>query len=145
MLKSMLLFHVTLLLFFGEKTLAQTLICRPDKSVSFENIETKESLRARDLHIRIGRVGENYLLQRCSFTQSQGHTTCDSYAVDHTSYTQSPAKFICEIDDSIPACNGFPIKHYYFAGQLDVQLYQDGSYIENMGRGIVYFGQCAIE
>ena len=32
-------------------------------------------------------------------------------------------------------------KYYYFLGQFDVQVFLDGSFIENNGRGALAFGR----
>ena len=51
---------------------------------------------------------------------------CDEYEADHFEFT-----------------SGVNIsKYYYFRGQFDVQVFNDGRFIENNGRGTLAFGQC---
>ena len=53
---------------------------------------------------------------------------CDEYRVDHV-------EFSGDVNIS---------KYYYFLGQFDVQVFHDGSFIENNGRGSLAFGQCNV-
>jgi hypothetical protein len=66
-------------------------------------------------------------LRRCSFVPSHGRVTCDDYIADRV--TTDPVAGIR--------------KYYYFRGQFDVQVFRDGSFIENNGRGSIGFGRCA--
>lgn len=51
---------------------------------------------------------------------------CVEYRVDHFEFTR----------------NVNVSKYYYFRGQFDIQIFGDGSFIENNGRGIIAFGKC---
>ena len=51
---------------------------------------------------------------------------CDEYRVEHYEFTEG-------VNIS---------KYYYFRGQFDVQVFGDGRFIENNGRGTIAFGQC---
>lgn len=53
---------------------------------------------------------------------------CDDYRVDHFEFTK----------------NVNVSKYYYFRGQFDVQVFGDGRFIENNGRGTLAFGQCNV-
>lgn len=52
--------------------------------------------------------------------------TCDEYPVDHVA------------DDPVPHIR----KYYHYRSQFDVQVFGDGSFIENNGRGSIGFGTC---
>ena len=67
-------------------------------------------------------------LSRCSISPSAGGIeTCDEYAVDRI----------------IVDGHGGISKYYYFKGQLDVQIWSNGNFVENNGRGTVSFGRCS--
>ena len=66
-------------------------------------------------------------LSRCSFQQSAGAVTCDTYGVDRVEV----AAGLVDIK-----------KYYYFAGQFDLQIFNDAKFIENNGRGSIATGYC---
>ena len=53
---------------------------------------------------------------------------CDEYRVEHYEFTEG-------VNIS---------KYYYFQGQFDVQVFGNGRFIENNGRGTIAFGQCEV-
>ena len=63
---------------------------------------------------------------RCSFEQVANRVTCDFYKVD----------FVAS-----DAYTGH-IKYYYLQGQLDVQIFSSGDFVENNGRGSIATGRC---
>lgn len=70
--------------------------------------------------------GPTTIIQRCSFSPTAGRVTCDSYTVDRI-----------ETDAFVGVR-----KFYYFRGQYDVQIFLDGTFVENNGRGSIAFGRC---
>lgn len=70
--------------------------------------------------------GSTTIIQRCSLSSIAGRVTCDSYTADRI-----------ETDAFVGVR-----KFYYFRGQYDVQIFRDGTFIENNGRGSIAFGRC---
>jgi hypothetical protein len=70
--------------------------------------------------------GPTTVIQRCSFSSTAGRVTCDSYTADRI-----------ETDSSVGVR-----KFYYFRGQYDVQIFPNGTFVENNGRGSIAFGLC---
>ena len=60
------------------------------------------------------------------FSLSAQRDTCDTYEVDRV-----------ETDRFTGIA-----KYYYFRGQFDLQVFPDGAFVENNGRGLVSFGHC---
>ncbi|MGE0530205.1 MAG: hypothetical protein AB7G40_10145 [Hyphomonadaceae bacterium] len=79
--------------------------------------------------VRVIESAEGVILQRCSFTSAEARVTCDSYRADHV-----------ELDAQIGAR-----KYYYFRGQFDLQIFSDGTFLENNGRGSVALGSCSVQ
>lgn len=96
--------------------------CKVDKKLGFNREYSKENINKYkySLIIRELNSGET-VLSRCD-----AKAPCDEYKVDRTEF--SPQVKI--------------IKYYYFRGQFDVQIFGDGRFIENNGRGTLSFGQC---
>jgi hypothetical protein len=102
------------------------LVCHVEKKFDEERTYTRDELIKGKFSVEILREGAATLLRRCSFAPSAGRVTCDQYDADKVS-TDSFAKIR---------------KFYYFAGQFDVQVFADGTFIENNGRGSIAFGTC---
>jgi hypothetical protein len=74
-------------------------------------------------------------ISRCSYSQIEGKITCDTYPIDHYETT------------AVANASMFIDKFYYYRGQVDVQIYLNtgekvSEYIENNGRGTIYWGKC---
>ena len=66
-------------------------------------------------------------LSRCSISMINGGIeTCDKYKADY-------AAFDANVDVS---------KFYVFESQFNVQLFPDGAFVEDNGRGTISFGTC---
>lgn len=70
--------------------------------------------------------GATTIIQRCSFSTVAGRVTCDSYTADRI-----------ETDAFVGVR-----KFYYFQGQYDLQIFPNGTFVENNGRGSIAFGDC---
>lgn len=102
------------------------LACRVERKLDRERIYSADDIVRGKFSVEILLEGATTLLRRCSFAASAGRVTCDQYEADHV--TTDPIARIR--------------KFYYFAGQFDLQVFSDGSFIENNGRGTVAFGSC---
>lgn len=121
---------LTLLLFCSAAAAAQQLNtsdCIVTRKIdSAGRVQSEEDLARWQPSVRVIE-GQTIILQRCSFSTAAGRVTCDSYSVDRIE------------TDAIVGIR----KLYYFRGQYDVQIFPDGRFVENNGRGSVAFGQCS--
>lgn len=102
------------------------LLCVVQRKVDVERTYSQADLDRFQFHVEIMLEGGALTLRRCSFAPSRGRTTCDDYPVDHV-----------END----ATSGIR-KFYHYRGQFDVQVFPNGTFVENNGRGSIAFGSC---
>ena len=107
---------------------AASFYCPVDSKWDEEKHYSTEELIKYQFSLRI--IGQNgkTVLQRCSFSPSRKIVDCDDYTVDHVQI---------DPDTSIK-------KYYYFKGHFDVQVFPNGKFIENNGRGTFASGTCQI-
>ena len=120
------------LLAFGSGTSAQprhNLLCSVTKKADGENDYSREQLERGGFAVRLRHASDKLIVERFSFAPSQRRVTCDPYVVDQVAY-----------DAVINAT-----KYYLFRGQFDLQVFNDLSFVENNGRGVVAWGRCAVE
>lgn len=105
------------------------LLCVVEKKLDASRTYSSADLEKFKFHVEVlvEEATATTRLRRCSFAPSHGRVTCDDYVADHV--TTDPAAGIQ--------------KYYFFRGQFDVQVFRDGSFIENNGRGSIGFGRCA--
>lgn len=103
------------------------LICQVERKVDSDRVYTKADLERYRFSVEIRSDGKSAQLRRCSFAPSVGHVTCDEYEADRV--VSDPAIGVR--------------KFYHFPSQFDVQLFQDGRFVENNGRGSIAYGRCA--
>lgn len=119
---------------------AATLLCTATSVIAAEYICTVTRKHDRDREYSQQQI-EQYkysnriedgrteaFVSRCSYVQSASKVTCDRYKIDHIAF-----------DPNVKVK-----KYYFFSAQLDLQLYQDLSFIENNGRGGIAYGQCKL-
>jgi len=102
------------------------LVCHVERKLDSERIYGPDEVVRGKFSVEILLEGATTLLRRCSFAPSVGRVTCDQYEADRVT------------TDSVVRIRKF----YYFAGQFDVQVFSDGSFVENNGRGSIAFGTC---
>lgn len=104
-----------------------TLVCTVDRKVDAVRTYSDENLTTYQSKAIIV-LGENIAtVSRCSISVSQGGTeACDTYDVDYSEFDQNT-----EVS-----------KFYYFRGQFDIQVFKNGAFVENNGRGTISFGVC---
>jgi hypothetical protein len=106
----------------------QTLVCPVTRKLDSERIYTAEELVRGQFRMEVVMSSETDVkLRRCSFATSVGKVTCDEYAPDRIA--QDPFTGIT--------------KFYHFNSHFDVQVFKDGRFVENNGRGSVAFGTCS--
>jgi len=103
-----------------------SLVCRVEKKVDADRAYSQDDLERFRYSVEIKYDGKSAQLRRCSFAPSVGHVTCDEYEVD---------RVVSDPDIGVR-------KFYHFSSQFDVQLFQDGQFVENNGRGSVAYGRC---
>lgn len=118
---------LALFCFIPTASSAETMACVVTRKLDIlSNIEyTAEDLERAKYSVVL--APEANTVSRCSFQESVGEVTCDSYSIDRS---EVAAGFV-DIK-----------KFYYFAGQFDLQLFDNSSFIENNGRGSVATGIC---
>lgn len=117
----MVKYLVTILL-IGSISEAEVKKCKPTSGVNVQGAISGSDLSKREVHSLV----DNESISRCSLVPSLGKVTCDVYKVD---------KMVEDPHVKIK-------KYYYYKGQLNVQVFPDGGYIEDNGRGTIYFGSC---
>lgn len=110
----------------GAATAEELLRCRVEQKFDPSRVYSAADIAAAQASVEIILEGSPHKLRRCSFAQSANKVTCDEYVVDHLETTLSMGIR----------------KFYYYRGQLDVQVFSDGFFVENNGRGTVSFGHC---
>ena len=107
----------------------QSLLCVTESKFGFTGEVPKSKLDLYEPYSRLFMVNDSSAIQRCSYSPAAQRDTCDTYLVDHV-----------ETDPHTSI-----IKYYYFRGQFDLQVYPDGAFIENNGRGMISLGHCKPE
>lgn len=107
---------------------AEVFICNVNSKVEFLDgfIYPAERLLASQFQVRID-TSLN-MMSRCFVPPYATQSTCDVYQIDHTERSQTSSSTI--------------VKYYYLNGQFDVQVFGDGKFIENNGRGGLASGVC---
>ncbi|MEQ1782257.1 MAG: hypothetical protein ABMA14_12910 [Hyphomonadaceae bacterium] len=106
----------------------RTLVCPVTRKLDFERIYTADELLRGQFRVEVVMIGETDVkLRRCSFAASVGKVTCDEYVPDHIA--QDPFTGV--------------IKFYHYTSHFDVQVFKDGRFVENNGRGSIAFGTCS--
>jgi hypothetical protein len=107
---------------------AATYDCRVERKFDSERVYPKENLDRYKPRVVVHVTEDGAQLLRCSiFPSAGGAETCDTYEVDHI------------VSDGRVGVS----KYYYFEGQFDMQIFPDGYFVENNGRGTVSFGRCS--
>lgn len=101
--------------------------CETVKKYSSLGEEADENLKKYKYQSRIKEDGKKVTFSRCSVETGKG-LTCDDYVVD-------------KVEKDV---NVGHKKYYYFRGQVDLQIFQDLSAIENNGRGQVSYQKCKV-
>jgi len=114
------------LMVLGSTSNAEEYFCPVSKKLNSDSSYSAAQLQQWMFSVKIKQMGEAAIISRCSFSSSAGAVTCDDYQAD----------FIYE--DTYTGHKKF----YYFRGQLDVQIFDNLSFIENNGRGDIAFGRC---
>lgn len=107
----------------------QSLQCVTERKFGSAGEIPKEQMDLYKPYSRLFAVDDSVVVQRCSFSPSAQRNTCDTYQVDKVETDQHAGIS----------------KYYYFRGQFDLQIFPDGSFVENNGRGMVSFGHCVDE
>lgn len=106
---------------------ANSKVCVVQQKIDVLNNRTYSSEQLQNLSFSLLLDENKKTVSRCSFQQSAGSVTCDEYAIDKTEI----AAGLVDIK-----------KHYYFAGQFDLQIFDGRGFIENNGRGSIATGFC---
>ena len=122
-------FFITLIFVLSSFSLAEAKLYQCPVSEKYDaggNVYTQEMIDKYKYSVNVLDMGETAILERCSYSSSEGKVTCDRYEVDYI-----------QRDDYVDT-----VKYYYFSGQFDVQIINDSLFIENNGRGGIAFGNC---
>ena len=126
MLRVFLIASISWVLCLGAR--AATFDCRVEQKFDSGGVHAAESLKAFRPRVVVHVTEDGAQLLRCSISPSAGGVeTCDEYEVDHI------------VSDGRVGVS----KYYYFEGQFDMQIFPDGYFVENNGRGTVSFGRCS--
>ena len=106
----------------AQATVTYELECFVDRKLDRQKEYSRDRIDEMRWSVIIRHHDERYAtISRCD-----SKAPCDEYRVDHMEFTK----------------NVNVSKYYYFQGQFDVQVFGDGRFIENNGRGTMAFGQC---
>lgn len=101
--------------------------CRVDKKLDRSRAYSDTHLEKYRPRVLIDLSDDVAYLSRCSISIINGGVeTCDKYKADYVA-------FDANVDVS---------KFYAFESQFNVQLFPDGAFIEDNGRGTISFGTC---
>lgn len=101
--------------------------CRVEKKLDRSQTYSDEQLEQYRPRVLIDLRDDAAYLSRCSISMINGGIeTCDKYKSDY-------AAFDANVDVS---------KFYVFESQFNVQLFPDGAFVEDNGRGTISFGTC---
>ncbi len=95
--------------------------CVPDRSIDINGSSNTDYITKYSPYTKI--VAST--ISRCS-KDSKGKNSCDDYKVDKLEHDK----------------NVNIKKFYYFRGQFNVQIFSDLTFVEDNGRGSIYFGKC---
>mgnify|MGYP000057670674 FL=1 len=101
--------------------------CTVTKKLDFENVYQPSQMEKYKFSARI-HDSDKPKVDRCSIKPNDNKVTCDSYDIDRV-----------EVDKHV----GYK-KFYLFRSQFDIQLFPDGKFVENNGRGGIAFGTCKL-
>lgn len=107
-----------------------TYYCKVSAKYSFEGPVPSNNLITYKPAVRLSNRGNSAWIERCSYSSTVEAITCERYSVDKIDYA--------------PGREGLA-KFYHFRGMLSVQIFEDLSFIEDMGRGLISFGKCKKE
>lgn len=118
--------------FFGGTTtfsqMAFRLNCEVSRKVDNERNYSEEDIARFKPSVRLTKVDNRYLVERCSFSPSQNRENCDPYQIDFVQSQEDPPMS----------------KYYYYRGMFDLQVFGNGFFVENNGRGTISYGTCKI-
>lgn len=101
--------------------------CRVDRKLDRERIYSAQEIEKYRPRVLIELTDESVFLSRCSISIVNGGVeTCDKYKADYVA-------FDANVDVS---------KFYVFESQFNFQLFTDGAFVEDNGRGTISFGTC---
>ena len=105
----------------------QSLICVVNRKFDAQTGENYTPERLEEL--QFGAIVDLYdqTLSRCSFVQSAGRVTCDTYPIDRMEVAAGYVDIV---------------KYYYFNGHFDLQIFNGSTFVENNGRGSIASGTC---
>ena len=106
---------------------ANKLMCIVESKIDLLNgaLYSEEQMQRMRFSLRLDTNEQT--ISRCSFQQTAGAVTCDTYDIDR-------AEFSAGLVDVK--------KYYYFTGQFDLQIFNGEKFIENNGRGSIAAGYC---
>lgn len=116
-----------ILLALASPAAANSIVCVVQRKIDILNNRTYSSEQLQKLSFSLLLNETEKTVSRCSFQQSAGSVTCDEYVIDKTEV----AAGLVDIK-----------KHYYFAGQFDLQIFDGRGFLENNGRGSIATGFC---
>lgn len=119
----------SVLMAFGTSAQAEAVIydCRVERKLDRERVYAAQDLEKYRPRVLIELIDSNSYVSRCSISVINGGVeTCDRYKADHVA-------FDANVDVS---------KFYVFESQFNVQVFSDGYFIEDNGRGTISFGTC---
>lgn len=105
-----------------------TLVCSVERKTHAAGEYPVENLDTYEPRTIIVFDAKTANVSRCSISPSAGWVeTCDTYAIDHVEF------------DPIASAK----KYYFFGAQFDIQVFENGDFVENNGRGTISFGKCS--
>lgn len=102
--------------------------CEPTRQVGHNFEHSSDQIVTFKISTLIEESSEGSFFSRCSRVSSAADVTCDRYKIDQVVY------------DKYPKIK----KYYHFSSQFDIQLFPDLSFVENNGRGFIYYGKCVL-
>ena len=102
--------------------------CEPTRQVGHNFEHSSDQIVTFKISTLIEELSEGSFVSRCSRVSSAAVVTCDRYKIDRVVY------------DKYPKIK----KYYHFPSQFDIQLFPDLSFVENNGRGFIYYGKCVL-
>ena len=101
--------------------------CQVERKLDRERVYAPQDLVKYRPRVLIEQTDGEAYVSRCSFSIINGGVeTCDKYKADYVA-------FDAHVDVS---------KFYVFESQFSVQLFSDGDFVEDNGRGTISFGTC---
>lgn len=120
-------FSVLVVSGIGSQAEAVTYDCRVERKLDRERVYAAQDLEKYRPKVLIELTNGEAYVSRCSVSIINGGVeTCDKYKADYVA-------FDANVDVS---------KFYVFESQFNVQLFSDGDFVEDNGRGTISFGAC---